>query len=104
MPLASAAADRPSRVNDGAAHRVTAHKCPVRRRQVVEPIVYTVEGRQTADLRALIRKAKPPLRSCGRSSLFYREGQDAWSVRRHEGGGYASYPVVDDDRHTRPAI
>jgi hypothetical protein len=43
--------------------------------EVVEPALYTVEGRQTADLRqkcgsALIRKAKLPARSCGRSSLF----------------------------------
>ena len=42
---------------------------------VVEPALYTVEGRQTVDLRqkcdsALIRKAKLPARSCGRPSLL----------------------------------
>jgi hypothetical protein len=42
---------------------------------VVEPALYTVEGRQTVDLRqkcnsALIRKAKLPARSCGRPSFL----------------------------------
>jgi hypothetical protein len=48
-------------------HASTAHEFPVRWHEVVEPTLYTVEGRQTGDLRqkcgsALIRKAKLPAR------------------------------------------
>ena len=87
MPLASTAADRTSRVNDGTAlsRAGTEYKFPVRWRQVVEPALYTVEGRQTGDLpqkcgSALIRKAKLPARSCGRSSLFLQ----GWLTKRIE--------------------
>jgi hypothetical protein len=68
-------------------------KFPVRWRQVVEPALYPVEGRQTGDLRqkcggALIRKAKLPSRSCGRFVPFGRDGRKgALSVRRGEGSG-----------------
>src|SRR5258705_5975548 len=56
MPLSSKEADRTCRVGPTA--------------RVVEPALYTVDGRQTADLRqtcgsALIRKAKLPSRSGG---------------------------------------
>jgi hypothetical protein len=60
MPLSLKAADRTCRVGPTA--------------RVVEPALYTVEGRQTADLRqkcgsALIRKAKLPSRSGGRRAF-----------------------------------
>jgi hypothetical protein len=59
----------PAWVSDGAARRVpgTGQEFVARWRGVVEPALYTVEGRQTGDLRqkcgsALIRKAKLPAR------------------------------------------
>ena len=62
------AVDRTSHVNDGTARRAPGPSInsPVRWRQVVEPALYTVEGRQAGDLRqkcgsALIRKAKLPV-------------------------------------------
>jgi len=59
----------------GAARARTWQKFAIRWRGVVEPDLYTVEGRQTVDLRqkcgsALIRKAKLPARSCGRPSFL----------------------------------
>jgi hypothetical protein len=93
MPLASNAADRTSGVSDGAARRVPRPSRNSRSEgRMVEPALYTVEGRQAADLRqkcdsALIRKAKLPARSCGRPSFW-----QGWPTRRigrprHEGGG-----------------
>ena len=81
MPLASNAADRTLLGQRWRARRRagTEQKFAVRQRGVVEPALYTVEGRQTGDLRqkcgsALIRKAKLPARSCGRPCLFGRDG------------------------------
>ena len=59
----------------GGARAGTEQKFAVRWCGVVEPALYTVEGRQTGDLRqkcgsALIRKAKLPARSCGRPCLL----------------------------------
>jgi hypothetical protein len=53
MPLASNATDRTSRVNDDTAHRVPSPGINSRSdgAQVVEPALYTVEGRQAGDLR-----------------------------------------------------
>ena len=63
----------------GPSHAGTGHKFTARWRKVVELALYTVEGRQAADLRqkcgsALIRKAKLPSRSCGSLSLFGKDG------------------------------
>ena len=87
MPLASTATDRASRVNDGTALRVPGPSINSRSddAQVVEPALYTVEGRQTGDLpqkcgSALIRKAKLSTRSCGSSSLFLQ----GWLTKRIE--------------------
>jgi hypothetical protein len=66
MPLASNAADRTSWVNGGTTRRVLEPSKNSRfDGAVVEPALYTVEGRQIGDLRqkcgsALIRKAKLP--------------------------------------------
>ena len=76
MPLASNAADRTllGQRWRGSSLSGTEQKFAVRRGGV-EPALYTVEGRQTGDLRqkcgsALIRKAKLPARSCGRPCLL----------------------------------
>ena len=77
MPLASNAADR-TRLGQrwrGASCAGTEQKFAVQWRGIVEPALYTVEGRQAGDLRqkcgsALIRKAKLPARSCGRPSFL----------------------------------
>ena len=66
---------RVSRQRRHGASRAASAKFRARWRWVVEPTLYTVEGRQAGDLRqkcgsALICKAKPPARSCGKSSLF----------------------------------
>jgi len=98
MPLATNAADPASRVNGGAARAGTGHGFPVRRGEVVEPTLYTVEGRQAGDLRqkcgsALIRKAKLPARSCGRSPFFQgRLIRRIERVRATREVGHASHP------------
>ena len=53
----------------------TRYKFSAGQRQLSNPTLYTVEGRQAGDLRqkcgsALIRKAKLPARSCGRPCLL----------------------------------
>ena len=76
MPLASTAADRGSRANDGTARRVLRAQNsrpdgaglwnrPYTLWRADRPAIC---GRNA--VAALIRKAKPPARSCGKSSLF----------------------------------
>ena len=72
-------------------------KSAARWRGGVEPVLYTVEGRQTGDLRqkcgsALIRKAKLPARSCGRLSFLPGRLTDCiLSASEPQGGGHASH-------------
>lgn len=82
----------PQGVSGGASRARTEQKLVVRWRGMVEPALYTVEGRQTGDLRqkcgsALIRKAKLPARSCGSRPFWQGWLTRRIERRRHEGGG-----------------
>ena len=75
--LASNAADRTSQRWHGASRAGTEQKFAVRCHGVVEPALYTVEGRQAGDLRqkcgsALIRKAKLPCAIVWKAVLFWQ--------------------------------
>jgi hypothetical protein len=89
-------------------------KAPVRWRQIVELVLYTVEGRRASDLRQTssstpIRKAKTAraivwkvLPFC-RLSLQGSLTRRIEHVRRHEGGGHAAFAAFVDPEEAAEA-